>query len=243
MNKVSVTKGILSSRLLILSGHAGVGKTELAVNLAAEICREMREKVYLVDLDIVSPYFRASDRSEFLKNRGIELIGQDLGTRLGDLFLIPAQVRAPIDDARCRAVIDVGGDGGGAKALASLGNLNEREDVALLYVVNAARPGMGRIDEAIRCLREIEAASGMSCRGIVGNTHFGSHTTPEDLPEAAGYAQAVADRAKLPLVFHGIDARFMQEPVCRELPVSLLPIEPGLGCRERGKKSPFNLFY
>ena len=74
MNRVSVTEGILSSRLLILAGHAGTGKTELAVNLAVEIRRRMREssagtnRVVLVDLDIVSPYFRALDRADYLKS-------------------------------------------------------------------------------------------------------------------------------------------------------------------------------
>ena len=47
----------------LICGHYGCGKTNLSLNIALDLARR-GEKVSLVDLDIVNPYFRSSDYRE-----------------------------------------------------------------------------------------------------------------------------------------------------------------------------------
>ena len=60
-------------RITIVTGHYGSGKTNFAVNLAVDLCREGKQ-VVLVDLDIVNPYFRSADFKPQLTEMGIEMI-------------------------------------------------------------------------------------------------------------------------------------------------------------------------
>ena len=51
--------------IIIICGHYGSGKTNFSINLALSE-RRMYEKVLLIDMDIVNPYFRSSDYSSAL---------------------------------------------------------------------------------------------------------------------------------------------------------------------------------
>ena len=59
-------------KITVLTGQYGAGKTNLAVNLAFEMCRY--GKVTVTDLDIVNPYFRTSDFTEIFEKKNIKLI-------------------------------------------------------------------------------------------------------------------------------------------------------------------------
>ena len=50
-------------KIIAVTGHYGSGKTNLAVNLAVDFAKE-GERVTIIDLDIVNPYFRTADFSE-----------------------------------------------------------------------------------------------------------------------------------------------------------------------------------
>lgn len=47
-------------RIVLLSGHYGSGKTNIAVNVA-KCLKETHDRVVIADVDIVNPYFRAAD--------------------------------------------------------------------------------------------------------------------------------------------------------------------------------------
>ena len=49
-----------SSRMIVLTGNYGSGKTEIALHLAETFAE--KEKTTLVDLDIVNPYFRSGEK-------------------------------------------------------------------------------------------------------------------------------------------------------------------------------------
>ena len=53
-------------KITVITGHYGVGKTNISVNLAVKLADEGK-RVTVVDLDIVNPYFRTADFSEHLK--------------------------------------------------------------------------------------------------------------------------------------------------------------------------------
>ena len=59
-------------KYLIIIGNFGSGKTELALNIAFEAAET--KKVTFVDLDIVNPYFRSTERKAELEAAGIRLL-------------------------------------------------------------------------------------------------------------------------------------------------------------------------
>ena len=63
----------MSSRITVVCGHYGCGKTNLALNLAVEAASKGRRSV-IVDMDIVNPYFRSSEYGPFLERHGVQLI-------------------------------------------------------------------------------------------------------------------------------------------------------------------------
>ncbi len=60
-------------RLVFLTGHYGSGKSEVAVNLAIR-----NHGGYLVDLDVVNPYFRSRESGIPLSEAGVEVISSPL---------------------------------------------------------------------------------------------------------------------------------------------------------------------
>ena len=65
------------NRITLICGHYGSGKTNLALNMALDTVKN-GEKITLVDLDIVNPYFRTVDYTEHLKTQGVNVIAQNL---------------------------------------------------------------------------------------------------------------------------------------------------------------------
>ena len=53
-------------RITLVCGHYGSGKTNFALNLAVNAAKR-GEKITLVDLDIVNPYFRTADYKDELE--------------------------------------------------------------------------------------------------------------------------------------------------------------------------------
>lgn len=189
--------------IVILTGHYGVGKTNLALNLAIA-CSEAGYATTLADLDLVNPYFRSSDYPELLVSRGIGMIepvfartALDTPSVSGELFV--AVERAVADPEGTRLIIDVGGDDAGATALGRYAHALREAPHAMLHVVNPFRALTREVPEAVAVLREVEAAARMPIDGIVGNAHLEEQTTPADVERGRRWAADVAREARLPL--------------------------------------------
>ena len=64
-----------NSRLKIIIGAYGSGKSEVSVNLALNMRKDFPDrKVLLADLDIVNPFYRSSDAAKVLEDNDIRLI-------------------------------------------------------------------------------------------------------------------------------------------------------------------------
>ena len=57
-------------RIIAITGHYGSGKTNLAINLAVDFAKA-GEKVTIIDLDIVNPYFRSAEQHALLEAEGV----------------------------------------------------------------------------------------------------------------------------------------------------------------------------
>lgn len=186
-------------RIVLLSGHYGSGKTNIAVNLALRM-KAAREKVAIADIDIVNPYFRTKDSQTELEKAGIRLICSDFAGSNVDLPALPQDVYAITDEPDLFSVIDVGGDDRGALALGRWRDAILREnDYEMLFVINRFRPLTADALSTIEVMREIELASGMPFTAVVNNSNLGEETTVRDVLNSRDYAAEICERTGLPL--------------------------------------------
>ena len=174
-------------RLSIITGHYGTGKTEFSVNLALALAHD-GEQVMVADLDVVNPYFRSRERRAMLEEAGIQLISSSQSCANADVPSLPAEVFTILQNQSLRGVMDIGGDPVGARVLARFQPQIVAQDYQLIYVLNANRPEVREVEDAIRYLRDIEATTGLTCTGIVNNTHLCGETTEEEIRKGADLA-------------------------------------------------------
>ena len=189
-----------SKRITIFCGHYGSGKTNIAVNYALELKKEY-DKVSIIDLDIVNPYFRTKDSEKELIESGVELICSDYAGSNLDIPALPASMARPIADQSCRCVMDIGGDDRGAVALGRFADsIREQGDYEMLFVVSFYRPLTQTAEAALEVMREIEAACSVKFTGIVNNSNVGPETTLEDIENTFEKTKKLCSLSSLPLV-------------------------------------------
>ena len=201
----------MNKRVLLLCGHYGSGKTNIAVNLAQAIKREY-PIVTLADLDIVNPYFRSKDSSNELEEAGIRLICSNYANSNVDIPALPPDLYALTDDRSMRAIIDVGGDDRGALVLGRLAPaILSENDYEMLMVINCYRPLTRDATSTLEVMREIEYAGGIRFTALVNNSNLGVETTAEDVLASMRYANEVAAMSNLPVVMTTADEKLQGE--------------------------------
>ncbi len=189
--------------ITIIAGHYGVGKTNFAINLAID-CIAAGEQVTLIDLDIVNPYFRASEQRKTLEETGVELIAP-VFAEAGSSLDVPSLTGAIApalenDDPNRRVIIDLGGDDVGAGSLGRFSSIVSTREYALLYVINRHRNLMQDPADAVENLREIEAATRLKATAVIDNAHMKELTDYAALEDLGDYAKTVCELTELPLV-------------------------------------------
>ncbi len=196
-------------KITIITGRFGCGKTNFAANLALKAAAS-GEKVTIIDLDIVNPYFRTADFSELFQNNGVKLIAPMYANTSLDIPAVSFDIEsAATGDGY--VIIDPGGDETGAGALGRfaqglLENFSQQLD--MWYVVNRFRSFDENVQQELEVIRSIEAASRMPCTGIVGNPNLGSETTAEMVLDSSGFAQKLSETSGLPLIYNTFPEQF-----------------------------------
>lgn len=218
-------------RLAALVGHAGSGKTELAVNLALA----GGKGVTLADLDTVNPYFRSLERRQLLERRGVTLIAPEPVWVGADVPALPPALYGLLRDSVRQGILDVGGEAAGARVLRGLREALEPGQLRVVLVLNARRPRTATPQEAVACLRAVEDAAGLKVDGLVNNTHLCGHTSPADIYKGANLARTVAERTGIPLLFHGAAQHLVKDLTLDEpiFPLDLWMGRPWESRRER----------
>ncbi|MDO4850889.1 MAG: ParA family protein [Actinomycetota bacterium] len=188
--------------ITVICGHYGVGKTNLAVNLAIDSAAE-GVPTTLIDLDIVNPYFRASEQRALLEMHGIELISPvfaEAGSNL-DVPSLTGAIEPKLADATADelVIVDLGGDDVGAGALGRFSGTVQARDHAMLYVFNRHRNLVHDPREAHGILQEIEAVTRLHATALVDNSHLKQLTDAAALDDGAGYARTLCDLCGLEL--------------------------------------------
>ncbi|MBQ6568652.1 MAG: ParA family protein [Clostridia bacterium] len=187
------------SKLTVVLGHYGCGKTNFSINLAVNLQKKYGDAV-IVDLDLVNPYFRSSDFCGVLDRYGIKLIAPVYAHTNLDIPSLPPEIYSIFDSEKGHVVIDVGGDDVGATALGRFARrINAADDLQVLYVINKFRPLSEKSDDCAELLAEIEQASRIKATGIINNSHLMGLTTAADIEGSQEYAETVAQKTGLAL--------------------------------------------
>lgn len=185
-------------KIIAITGHYGSGKTNLAINLAVDFARN-GEKVTIIDLDIVNPYFRTADHSDLFDRYGIDLIAPQFSNTNLDIPSLGFDMAAAADNCD-RLIIDVGGDDSGAVALGQYSTVLNNLGCSLYYVVNRYRYLTRTPEEAAEILRDIEQVSRIKAKGVINCSNLGSQTSAADVAETEDYAAQCGKASGIPVV-------------------------------------------
>ena len=201
---------LLPAPVTVVVGHYGVGKTSFCLNLALRAA-EAGFRTVLADLDVVNPYFRATEYRPLLEEAGVEVVAPVFSERGSNLdvpslngAVVPAIQAAQAAPETVRLIIDAGGDDAGATALGRFAPLIASAPYQMIYVVNGRRLLTATEGEATTVLREIEAKARLSATAVVSNAHLKGDTTEDVVKTGLETALAVARASGLPLAAYTV---------------------------------------
>ena len=144
--------------IVLFTGRFGSGKTEAAINYALMLAKSKGDgkqeraatSVILIDLDIVTPYFRSREMStgRAMEERGVRVVAPNVVGQHLDIPAITPQILGAFQQTEQPVVVDVGGDpqgacqdGGMRGAAADIGDKRGNDDLALaLHILAEGMP-------------------------------------------------------------------------------------------------------
>jgi len=187
--------------ITIICGHFGVGKSNVAVNLALHTVKHDSVDLTFADLDIVNPYFRSADSEKLLTEHGIRCLLPDFANTNVDIPSLPSNIYSLFERHQTggKVIMDIGGDNG-AIVLGMFSEKIRAIGYDMIYVVSCYRPLTQEPEDAVSIMREIEGISRLRCTAIWNNSSIGPETTEQDVIDSISYAEKVASIAALPLL-------------------------------------------
>ncbi len=187
----------MQPRIHIVVGHYGSGKTEFAVNYAIKLKQDF-ERVYIVDLDIVNPYFRTNDVKNQLESFGVSVIVSPYAGTNVDVPSLPSDIYKVFADTSSAVVFDVGGDDDGAIALGRYKQYFEQEPYELLFTINTYRPLTENADLILEMMQDIEQASRLTITGLINNSNLAHFTTIDEVLKGQAVTEEVSKKSGVP---------------------------------------------
>ncbi|MDD4125914.1 MAG: hypothetical protein PHW77_09370 [Eubacteriales bacterium] len=189
---------LFKHKIVIICGHFGTGKTNIAVNLAVSGAKA-GYNMYIADFDIVNPYFRTADNAEYLRSLGVTALIPPYANTNVDIPSLPPALPMIFSDDNY-AIADVGGNGEGAIILRVYKDDFINAGYDMYYVYNMFRPENIDGETSLASFKSIEASSGLKFRGIINNSNLGVETTKELVASSVKYAEEFASLAGVPVV-------------------------------------------
>ncbi len=202
-------------RITIFAGHYGSGKTTAAVAYAKKL-REQQEKVMIVDIDLVNPYYRTKDAQDELSHLGIRVISPTYANTNIETPSVPAEMMAAFSQKDTYVVFDAAGDDDGAVVLSRFFVEFSQEDYDFFLVVNTKRPLTKDRESIIIYKDEIEAASRLRFTALVNATNLSEETEISHILEGEAIVNEVAKETSLPNRY-----TFVKEDLIPRLPEEL----------------------
>ena len=184
----------------VMVGAFGSGKSELALNMAVRAAKN--GPCTLVDLDVINPYFRTSERGDVLEKAGVELISPPYALHKIEIMSLSPRVYAAFAPGEGTVFFDVGGDHVGAVALGQY-KPNFRnippENLHVLFVVNPLRPLAADLPGARAMLDKIQGVSRLRVTGIVNNANLAEQTGVEHLVQGYELVRGLSEETGIPV--------------------------------------------
>ncbi len=187
-------------RISIFAGSFGSGKTEIALNYAAKI-HETGEKVAVVDLDLINPYFRTRLVKKNFEDKGIKVVSPEGKLANADVPALSPAIYGVLEGKNSYGVFDVGGGDIGSVVLGRFTDQLPEGTYNLFLVVNTCRPFTRDTDGIITVLREIEKTCRLKFTAIVSNTNLGPGTDTATVLEGYRITSEAARILNLPVDF------------------------------------------
>jgi hypothetical protein len=208
--------------ITIFVGRFGSGQTEAAINYALSLANgwevpvgrsesrilrfgqpEGRRPggVILIDLDLVTPYFRSREMADAVRKEGVEVIAPAAVGQHLDTPAITPQILGAIQQRDRLVVLDVGGDRQGARALGQFSSAIRERGYTMHFVVNPYRPFTATEEGLARSIAEIEASARLEVTSLVSNPNLMGETTAQQIVEGHAQIEAFAQALGRPIAF------------------------------------------
>lgn len=185
-------------RITIIAGHYGSGKSEISVNLA------LNNKVdYIIDLDIINPYFRTRALDSLFEENNIKLVESTVkGMLNSDMPYVSGEGVIPFVNKDVTAIYDLGGTENGAKVLIQfLDRMDDINEIDFLCSVNIYRPETATADLIMKTITLLEAQTQLRITGLINNTNLIDDTVEQDLIDGENILKEVSDKLHIPIVY------------------------------------------
>lgn len=184
----------------VLMGSFGSGKSELALNLAVEKAKD--GPCTVVDLDVINPYFRVSERGDVLSPAGVELIMPPFALEKLEIMSLSARVYSVFAPGEGTVIFDIGGDDVGSIALGQYKPRFDqipKEKLHILFIVNPLRPTAADPESALSTLYKIQYVSRLDITGIVNNANLAGETDLSHLLQGYELVKTLSRETGIPV--------------------------------------------
>ncbi len=237
-----------TSGVTIFTGRFGSGKTETAINYALTLVEglvpddsghvthagqssnQQPQRLpgsLLIDLDIVTPYFRSREVAEAMRGAGVSVITPSIEGQYLDVPAIAPEILGAIQQLDLPVVLDVGGDRQGARALgqfsAAIGRHRHGRGVRMHFVVNPFRPFTDTLDGLASSIAEIEASSRLQVTSLVSNPNLMGETRADIILDGHAVIEGFAGALGLPIAFVCVERRWATQLGAQGQMSSILP--------------------
>lgn len=216
----SINSVLPKKHLIVIAGHYGSGKTEIALNLSIAL-RQEKAKVTLVDLDIVNPFFRSAEQEKLLASHGVDLLKPIYANTSVDIPSLPPQILGVFAEKGGQVIFDVGGDDAGAAALGAYAPQFATADKVFYMVVNPYRPRSGNVKQIVEMYNAISRRARMMPDALICNANLGDGTCKSDILEGLVILRRAAEEIDVPIAY--ICAL---EGLCPQLACAHIPLFP-----------------
>ena len=186
----------MNNELIVVIGAYGSGKSEYSINLAREFS-EQGEKVILVDLDVVNPYFRSRDVRDKFAEEGITVIAPEGEFQHADLPMLSPRIMGAVQNHKETVILDVGGDPAGCRTLARYVDNIKKRGYKMHLVINTKRPFTADEAGITEMLNMLRFASKLEITEFICNTNLMEYTTTDIIEEGIRIIDEVAKRENI----------------------------------------------
>jgi hypothetical protein len=202
---------------ILFTGRFGSGKTETAISYARALVRGLApgieieptdgqprglaDGVVLVDLDIVTPYFRSREMAAKMAEEGVRVVAPSIVGQHLDTPAITPQILGAVQQTSHAVVLDVGGDKQGARALGQFSHAIRQRGYVMHFVVNPFRPFTNTRQGLADAIAEIEESARLRVTSLVSNPNLIGETTAKQILQGHALVSSFAQELGLPIAF------------------------------------------